>query len=189
MPTQVDLEQLALRLSAVADFLEERSERAVQLVAQGTHVLDQTAHGLGAMAQQLSREVVETIGAQAEGAIQRAIGRATAEYNAQLQEAARTAAGAARQLEEQRDSLRRVQQGLLWKGLTALLIGTVLAAGGSSYVAWNNMREVKRAAFAKDILRATQSGVLTRCGDALCVKVDQRARRFGAKGEYLLLTE
>ena len=39
-----------------------------------------------------------------------------------------------------------------------LTIGSLLAAGGSSYIAWKSMREIRRAEFGQDILQATQSG-------------------------------
>src|SRR3546814_16542301 len=49
------------------------------------------------------------------------------------------------------------------------------------------MHEVRRAEFGQDILQATQSGVLTRSGDALCAKVGEQAMRYGSNEEYVLL--
>jgi hypothetical protein len=74
-------------------------------------------------------------------------------------------------------------------GSMALLTGSVLAAGGSSYIAWKNMDEIKRAEFGTAIIRATQSGALTHCDDVLCVKAGKNAPRYGKNGEYILVRE
>src|SRR3546814_808774 len=103
------------------------------------------------------------------------------------QTAIQAAQGRARDIEEQRKRRGRVQGGLVGKALVALTIGSRLAAGGSGYIAWKSMHEARRAEFGQDILQATQSGVLTRCGDALCAKVGEQAARYGSNEEYVLL--
>jgi len=87
--------------------------------------------------------------------------------------------------------LTHAQRALVWKGLIALTIGSLLAAGGSAYVAWNSMREVRQAEFGTAILRATRSGALTACGEerALCVRVGRQSRRVGDRGEFLLVED
>src|SRR3546814_1215764 len=90
-------------------------------------------------------------------------------------------------MDEQGKRLARMQGGLVWKPLVALTIGSLLAAGRSGYIAWKSMHEVRRAEFGQDILQATHTGVLTRCGDALCAKVGEQALRYGSHEEYVLL--
>src|SRR3546814_6324153 len=91
----------------------------------------------------------------------------SSDLDSQLQTGIQAAQRAALDMDEQCKRLARMQGGLVWKALVALTIGSLLAAGGSGYIAWKSMHEVRRAEFGQDILQATQSGVLTRCGDAL----------------------
>lgn len=143
-------------------------------------------------AQQLRQNVgqlLRTIETQAQGVIARAAEQAVRQCSAQLQDSAQKADWAAQALADQRKLLTKAQQSTVYLNLAALLVGTVLAAGGSSYLVWKNMRELKRAEFGADILRATQSGSLTRCGEALCVKVGQHAKPYGKSREYFLLEE
>src|SRR3546814_3334982 len=88
--------------------------------------------------------------------------QALGELDSQLQTGIQAAQRAALDMDEQRKRLVRMQGGLVWKALVALTIGSLLAAGGSGYIAWKSMHEVRRAEFGQDILQATQSGVLTR---------------------------
>lgn len=182
-----DLQELALRLSAVVDFLEERAERATLQSAQGAQALMQAVEGFDTRSRQLSQDAVATIAAQADAALRQAIARAMEQCNARLQDAGQSAVRAAAALDGQVHALRRVQRGLAWKSGLALLVGTALAAGGSGLVAWKSLRDLERAGFGEDILEATRNGSITRCGEVLCVKAGPDARRAGAGGEYLLL--
>src|SRR3546814_2586095 len=110
----------------------------------------------------------------------------SSDLDSQLQTGIQAAQRAALDMDEQCKRLARMQGGLVWKALVALTIGSLLAAGGSGYIAWKSMHEVRRAEFGQDILQATQSGVLTRCGDALCAKVGEQAMRYGSNEEYVL---
>jgi hypothetical protein len=76
---------------------------------------------------------------------------------------------------------------LVWKGLGALIVGSLLAVGGSGYFAWKGMRQIEQAQFGADILRATQNGRLTRCGKDLCVKLGKHPRHYD--GNYVLLQQ
>lgn len=183
----IDLQELALRLSAVVDFLEERAERATLQSAQGAQALGRAVEGFDARSRQLSQDAVAAIASQAESAVRQAVARAAEQCNARLQDAGQSAVRAAAALDGQVRSLGEVQRGLAWKAGLALLVGASLAAGGSALVAWKSLRDLERAGFGEDILEATRNGSITRCGEALCVKAGADARRAGPGGEYLLL--
>lgn len=182
-----ELKLLSIKLMAVAELLEQRSERAVAHVETGAAALSQTAQELGTDAQRLSREVVAAITTQAQGAVEHGISQAAAECAGRLQDSARTAERASQLLQADQRAMRRELRGVIWIGLASLVVGSVLAAGGSAFVARKSLADIERARFGKDILRATESGALTRCGDALCARVGQAGRRYGNNGEYLLL--
>lgn len=92
-------------------------------------------------------------------------------------------------MERESKLLTSARRTLLWNGLIALLVGSLLVAGGAAWVAHKSMQEIAQAHFGKDILEATRSGAITRCGGTLCVRVGKKPQRYGAHGEYVLLQE
>lgn len=183
------LKQTLLKMATIANQLDARSAQAVQQVEASTGILDQGMQRLESGAARLAGDALQLIGEQSRQVVAHGATQALDEFNTQLQAGARAAQWAAQGMEEQRNRLVRAQGGLVWKASVALAIGSLLAAGGSGYVAWNSMREVRRAEFGQDILQATRSGMLTRCGEALCAKVGERPTRYGNSGEYVLLVE
>ena len=181
------LKQSLIKLATIANQLDARSARAVQQVEASTDALDHGMHRLESGATRLASEALQRIGQQARQAVAQGTAQALAELDTQLQAGIQAAQRAALDMDEQRKRLARAQAGLVWKALIALTIGSLLAAGGSSYIAWKSMQEVRRAEFGQDILQATQSGVLTRCDGALCAKAGEKAVRYGNNGEYVLL--
>ena len=130
---------------------------------------------------------MSAIASQAQGVIRQGIAQAADQCGLRLQEAAQVATRAAATLDAQARTLAGTQRGIAWKAGLALLVGAVLAAGGSALVAWKSLRDLERAGFGEDILQATRSGAITRCGEALCVKVGVEPHRAGTRGEFLLV--
>lgn len=181
------LKQSLLQLATIANQLDARSTRAVQQLEASTDSLDHGMQRLESSATRLASEALQVIGEQARQAFAQGTAQAMGELDAQLQAGIQAARRAVLDMDEQRKRLARAQGGLVWKALVALAIGSLLAAGGSAYVAWKSMHEIRRAEFGQDILQATRNGVLTRCGDALCAKVGKQAVRYGSDEEYVLL--
>lgn len=182
-----DIETLAVKLAALAQQLDQRSDRAVRHIEASAETLGLNAQQLNAGSERFAHEALRIIATQTRQVIADNVGTASAQLSGQLHDGARAAQQAARGLEGQRTQLNKTQTALVWKGLGALIVGALLAVAGSGYFAWESMQQVKQAHFGEDILRATQSGKLTRCGDVLCAKVGKRPQRYGAGGEYVLL--
>lgn len=182
-----DLKDLAVRLVAVAELLEQRSERAVRQVELGTLQLGEAVQGLGLTGQRLSAEVLDAVRAQSGAAVERGLAAALAHCQAQFRAAADSAMQAAHQFDEAGHRLHAEQRRLRWTGWMALLIGSLLAAGGSGWLVARHMRQLEQAEFAADVLQATRSGAITRCGERLCVRTGDRPQRYGARGDYLLI--
>ncbi|KRD39424.1 MULTISPECIES: hypothetical protein [unclassified Lysobacter] len=191
-----DLELFAVQLMGVAKMFEVVCDKATERFTQSATELKRTADVWETNAQLLTRDLVASVGEQTRDAIELGVGAASAQYGQQLQntaaalrEVSRNAEKTLQQLDDQRRELKREQKSLIWTGLIGLGLGALLAASGAGYLIWQSGREVKRAEFASDILRATKSGALSRCGQALCARVDANAKRYGPKGEYLLLEQ
>lgn len=183
------LKQLLGQMATITHQLDRRSAQAVQRVDTSTTALDQGLRQLSDGTERFVREATRAIGEQARQVIVEGCGRAVVDFDQQLQASARSAQWAAQAMEEQRKGLAAARRTLVWNGLVALLIGSLLAAGAAGVVGWNTMQAVKSAQFGQDILRATQSGALTRCGEALCAKLGKQTQRYGKDATYVLIAE
>src|SRR5690606_3708778 len=151
------LKQSLLQLATIANQLDARSTRAVQQLEASTDSLDHGMQRLESGATRLASEALQVIGEQARQAFAQGTAQAMGELDAQLQAGIQAARRAVLDMDEQRRRLARAQGGLVWKALVALAIGSLLAAGGSAYVAWKSMHEIRRAEFGQDILQATRN--------------------------------
>lgn len=180
---------LTLRLLALADRMEQRDERFIWQLRQHVSELQNATQAVSSGGQKFARDALDMLRSQARDAMAGSIAEAVQASKAQLDASASSASWSAREVNEAAMELRK-QRGLwLWAAPMALIAGALLAAGGSSFLVWKNTKELKRAEFGRDILQATQSGALNRCGEALCVKVGTKPKRFGNDGEYVLLQE
>lgn len=181
--------QLTLKLLAIADRMEQRDARFADQLRQHVTDLQRATQAVSGGGQQFARDALEALRSQVRDAVAGSIAEAAEASRQQLESTARVAARSAQEVNEATLALRRQRNAWLWTGPLVLAIGALMTAGGSSYLVWKNMAELKRASFGQDILRATESGALTRCGDALCAKVGATPRRYGRQGEYLLLQD
>lgn len=181
------VQQALAKLLAIADRLDGRNRQAMQRIEAATGAMEQGVSRLDHGAGQFARDALQLVGADVRQAIAQGANQATKELQRQLAETACSAQWAAQAVDEQRKGLAMARRSLLWSGAIALLFGSLLAAGGAAWVAHRSMQEIAQADFAEDILRAAQSGAITRCGDALCAKVGKRPQRYGKDGEYALL--
>ncbi len=180
---------LTLKLLALADRMEQRDERVVGLLAQHAAELQNAARAVSTGGQALARDALDMLRSQAKDAVAESIAEAAMASKMRLEASASSASWSAREVTEAAMELRK-QRGLwLWAAPIALIAGALLTAGGSSFLAWKNAKELKRAEFSQDLLRATQSGALNRCNKALCARVGAKPTRFGKDGEYVLLQE
>lgn len=179
--------QSLVKLLAIADRLDARNAQTVQELAAATAALDRGVERLDAGGEHFANSALQLIGDHAQQSIAQGAAEAAAAFRQQMQRCADTAQSAARAMDEQRRGLTSARRSLVWNGLLALLIGSLLAAGGAAWIAHRSMQDLAQAHFGQDILQATQRGAITRCGESLCVKVEQKPRRYGRDGQYLLL--
>lgn len=181
--------QALIKLMAIADRLEARNTQTVLRIEAVTAALDQGVIRLDAGGERFAKSALQVIGSNAQQAITQGAGQAIGEFRQQLQQSATSAQSAAHAMDEQRRGLTAARRTLVWNGLIALLVGSLLTVGAAAWVVHRSMRELAQAHFSQDILQATQRGAITRCGDALCAKVGRKPQRYGKDGHYLLLQE
>lgn len=189
------IEAIALQkrqLAQSARLLECQQQENAQLrqqLGQATAALQQVAQRLEAGGARLGQDALRVIGTQGQQVLSDSTGQSLGKLNQQVERTTERVKWAERVAGQQSLQLTRAQTTLVWKSLLVLGLGSLLLAGTSAYIAWDRMRVVRQADFGQDILRATQTGALTRCGDALCARIEPQAARHGEDGEYALLAE
>jgi len=181
--------QALTRLMAIADRLEARNTQGAQRIEAATVALDQGVSRLIGGGEQFAQSALQLIGSSAQQAMIQGAGQAVGEFRQRLQQSADSAQSAAHAMDEQRRGLTAARCSLVWNGLVALLIGSLLAAGGAAWMAHRSMQQMAQARFGQEILQATKRGAITRCGDSLCAKVGRKPQRYGEEGQYLLLQQ
>jgi len=183
------LRQALTKLMAIADRLEERNAQTVERIEGATAALDRGVSRLDGSGERFAQSALQVIASNTQQAMAQGAGQVLSEFREQLQQSAEIARSAARAMDEQQRGLTVARRSLVWNGLTALLVGSLLAAGGAAWMVHASMQQMAQARFSQDILQATQRGAITRCGEALCVKVGSKPQRYGKNGQYLLLPE
>lgn len=181
--------QLLLKLVALADRMEQRDARVIEQLAQQAAELQRSAQAVSSGGQQFARNALDALRSQGRDAIQAGVEQAVAQCNQRLAETAGLVSRTSDDVRGASAELRQQRSLWLWAAPLALIVGAVLATGGSSYMVWKNMAELERADFGQDILDATRSGALTRCGEVLCARIGAKPKQHGKQGEYLLLQE
>jgi hypothetical protein len=181
--------QALTRLMAIADRLESRNAQAVQRIDAAAVALDQGVNRLDAGGERFARGALQVIGSSVQQVVAQSAGQAVGELRQRLQQGADSVRAAAHAMDAQRKGLAAARRTLVWNGLVALLLGSLLAAGAATWVVHRSMQDLSQAHFGQDLLHATQRGAITRCGDSLCIKVGRKPRRFGKDGQYVLLEE
>lgn len=181
--------QALTKLMAIADRLETRNMQTVHRIEAATAALDQGASRLNGSGERFAQSALQVIGNNAQQVVTQGAEQALSEFRQQLQQSANIGLSAANAMNEQCRGLAAARRTLVWNGMIALLVGSLLAVGGAAWMAHRSMQEMAQAHFGQDILQATQRGAITRCGDSLCARVGEKPQRYGKNGQYLLLQE
>lgn len=181
--------QALIRLMAIADRLESRNAQVVQRIDAATVALDQGVSRLDAGGGRFAQDALQVIGSSVQQVMAQSAGQAVDGLRQRLQQGADSVRAAAQAMDVQRKGLAAARHTLVWNGLIALLLGSLLAAGAAAWVVHRSLQDLAQVRFGQDLLRATQRGAITRCGDSLCVKVSRKPRHFGKDGQYVMLEE
>jgi hypothetical protein len=189
-PEDVDAVRHALiRLLAIADRLDARNAQTVQRLDAAAAALDHGVRRLDQGGDRFADSALQLIGENAQETIAHGAGQALGDFRQQLQQSADLAKSAAQSMDEQRKGMTSARRSLVWNGMIALLIGSLLAAGAAAWMVHRSMQDMAQADFGQDILQATQRGAITRCGESLCVRVGSNPQHYGKDGQYRLLQD
>lgn len=151
-----DLQELALRLAAFTDLLEQRADRVADITEANALAVESAAVTLTEQGRNLSASAVSAIRDETRSAMQA--------------------------LHADIFASRSAQRRFATIASSALVVAAVIAAGGSAWMIWRSQQEMQRAEFAQGILEATRSGAITMCGEQVCVRVGNTPKRANADG-------
>ena len=181
--------QALTKLMAVTDRVDARNTQTVQRIETLAAAIEHGAQRLDAGGERFATAALQTIAFHARQAVGEVVAQTVGHVQDQMQQAANSASAAARAMDDELATMVTARRGLVWNGLLALLVGTLLALGATAWVVYRSGETLTQARLGQDIVQAMQRGTITRCGDSLCAKVGKRLRRYGKDGEYLLLSE
>lgn len=184
-----NLQELALRLGAFADALEQRAAHMADAMENSGQTVARSAQSIDAQVQNLSQQVIHAVRTESRSAIESGAQAGIGPALEQLQQCISSIQNSSQSLQTQSQELQGRQRSMVWLSGMALLLGSLLAAGGSGYFVWKNQQELKRGEFGRDILEATRSGAINRCDGTLCARVGNAPRYYDKNKEYVLLVE
>lgn len=166
-----DVKKLVLKLAAITGQIDQRNQEGTVQIANSVQTLDLASRRLQGGADQFAGAVMQAVGKQVQNVVAEHSAHALDQFNEQLRTSASRVQRATEALAEQRKTLHQTQRTLVWQGLIALLIGSVLAAGAGGYLFWQARHIGGDAALTADIRQAVASGALARCNDGrLCAR-------------------
>ena len=185
--TTHELKTLALRMAAVVDALETRSDEAAAGMSGARAHLDEAVQRLGQRGAMLLQEVSTGEQSATRSAAEAALQPPTAALKAQLETALHRLQDSTQQLANERATLARQQRSVVWIGGGAIVLGALMVVGASA--AWVALKreELAQLEFAEQVHAATAAGALVPCGDRLCARVGATPRRAGANDEFLVV--
>jgi hypothetical protein len=184
-----DVKELVLKLAAIATQIDQRNRAGVQHIESGARLLDDAARRLQGGADQFANAVMQSVGRQVQGVVAERSAAGLDRFNEQLRASTGRVQWATEAMAEQRKLLGAAQRALVWKGLIALLIGSVLAACTAGWLFWQARQLGSDPSLASDVRQAIATGALTRCnGGALCARtVAAPHDGKSARNEYVIV--
>lgn len=172
-----EVKETVLKLAAIAGQIDQRNRAGTQQIENGVQALSDTARRLQDGAERFANAVMQRVGEQVQSVVADRSAAALDHFNEQLQASTGRVQWATEALTEQRKLLTAAQRTLIWKGLLALLVGSVLAAATGGYLLWQARHLDGDPALAADIRQAVASGALTRCNqNELCARTSAVSR-------------
>lgn len=160
------LKQLSARLVLLADAVDDKTRDATRRIETS------------------AKDLLQSIESESRAAMNHASQQAMGKWTEQLDSSVERVKWATKALGEQRLGLSRTQQSLIYVGLAGLIIGCLLALGGTWLWVKHYRDEVARLQPEADFLHALNRADVKVCDGQLCAKFEKRSKKYG---EYQLV--
>ncbi|TCZ84651.1 hypothetical protein [Lysobacter sp. N42] len=175
MGIEQDMDALAertMQLAIVAQALDMRSEEAVRSVEHAAQEVSAAAAHLAGVGERIAREATQAIAQEAGAQARACVAEAFAEARAMLEAHARRVHELDLAVQASYGSLARAHRRWLALAPAVLILGCVLAVGGTA--AWLARARADLAALRAETstLEAVASADVVRCGSSLCARLE-----------------
>lgn len=174
-----EAKQLLLKLLELAERMESRDARVIELLSQQAAHLQSATHDVQAGGRRLAGDALNLLREQSRDAVQAGVADAASQSRDRLVQASADATRASDALRTAAYALQRQQRLWTWTAPIALIAGSLLAVGAAAYAVADARSQVQRHRIEAELLRAYNRADVTLCGDRLCANVDPRARGVG----------
>lgn len=175
-----------LLLAQFANMLSVFEQNIIETIKATNH--DPSAR-LASHSQAMGEQIIFDITSQTKAVIHRELTQILVESGKQIQQSTSELDRSVRQFDDQREKLWSGQRRLVIGGFIALIIGSIMTVGISSYQVWKNSQELKRFEFGQKVMTAMQDGTIAYFGanQQLCIKVGKKPQFGDQNKEYALV--
>lgn len=169
------IKTFAIKLSAVAEHFEERSNRVVETSHQATRQLIQAAQQVSSTVEHSATNAMTNVRTATQSALAEGLAGPDQNLEETLQRSAYGLEVASRRLEERIEAMRHMHAASAWKAFLASAIGSALVIGASVYAVMQARQESARARWISEINAAIDKGNLATCQDGgVCARLGSK---------------
>lgn len=182
------------RLALLAETLKQQTSAAIKEQHDAGQLLSDTAYSFRGNVGELVGEAVRHIGASTKSAVETALADTIELHSRSILDVSTSLSQSTRQLEQSLGTIARETRRLVWISFGSIAGAMILLIVGGAMLLRHESQayEAARArALQADINASTieayvKAGVVS-CGGRPCLKLDQKAPRWGSKGDYVLI--
>lgn len=163
---------------------QHENARLQQQLANAAAMLQQAAQRLESGGQRFGQDALGVIRAQGGQALADGAEQKLQQLNLGIEKTAGRMEWVSKVAGEQALTLNRAQTTMVWKSLSVLAAGALLALGGASAWAWTKKKEAGRYSVNADFGRAISQADVILCGERLCANIEAKGQRYGDEKQY-----
>lgn len=186
----MDQQALTALISKTAQLMEQ-FERRCDHIGTGLHAstkqMDVLTSQLPGVVRQSADTALGVLPEQVLRSTRQGLDQAAHQYQERLDASGRAMAESTRVMTAQIQRLEKLHRHLVWKTVGAVAMCIVLLAVGGSWLSMHYAQVIKQNQLSAQLMKAYNEADVTLCEGRLCAHVEPKARRFGSKGEYLLV--
>lgn len=177
--------KLLAQSARLSEGQQQDNARLRQQLTHAASLLQQAAQRLESGGQRFGQDALSVIGAHGGQALAEGAEQKLHQLNQGIERTTGRLEWAGKVAGEQTLTLTRAQTTMVWKSLSILVVGALLASGGASAWAWTKKQEADRYRVEAELGHAINQADVALCQDGrLCANIDTRVKRQGDKRQY-----
>lgn len=181
--TEKEMIELTKQAALIIGRLEQQAEAMQQR-------FDEAARRLNASAEQAHeqmRKLLDEAAAHSHASVKAALDKEAENFRHEMQQTFRAMHQSGDRLQQTLAQSGGKTRRLVFVSLAALACCGVLVVAGSSFVLWQNIKQVEQLQARIHQLELLSQIPLGNCDGQICLKVDSKTKRWGKQGDYVLI--